>query len=107
MYLQFLHFFIIAYDANAPGPCIEMLHASAYKPLTGAINSPENLLYPLPAFVFTTSNITEYRSSSMDVIVLLQVGDVLFDRTSSTYTPHGNVVSNADVRSSVAGWLIQ
>jgi hypothetical protein len=57
MYLQFLHFFIIAYDANAPGPCIEMLHASAYKPLTGAINSPEDLLYPLPAFVFTTSNI--------------------------------------------------
>ena len=58
-------------------------------------------------FVDADKEPTEYRSSSMDVIVLLQVGDVLFVRTSSTYTPHGNVVSNADVRSSVAGWLIQ
>ena len=49
----------------------------------------------------------EYRSSSMTVIVSLQVGDVLFVRTSSTYAPHGNVLSNANDWSSVAGWLIQ
>jgi len=49
----------------------------------------------------------EYRSSSVTVIVSLQVGDVLFVRTSSTYTPHGNVLSNVNDWSSVAGWLIQ
>ena len=47
----------------------------------------------------------EYRSSSMTA--MLQVGDVLFVRTSSTYTPHGNVISNTYAKSSVAGWLIQ
>jgi hypothetical protein len=46
----------------------------------------------------------EYRSSSSTVIVLLQVGDVLFVRTSSTYTPHGNVHSSTNARSSVAGY---
>jgi hypothetical protein len=50
-------FFIISYDAYAPGPFIIMLPVRVYKPLTGAVNSPENLLYPLPAFVLTTSNI--------------------------------------------------
>ena len=50
---------------------------------------------------------SEYRSSSMTVIVSLQVGDVLFVRTRSTYTPHGDVLSNAHDWSSVAGWLIQ
>ena len=50
---------------------------------------------------------SEYRSSSVTVIVSLQVGDVLFVRTSSTYTPHGDVLSNAHDWSSVAGWLIQ
>ena len=49
----------------------------------------------------------EYRSSSMTVILSLQVGDALFVRTSSTYTPHGNVHSSTNARSSVAGWLIQ
>ena len=47
----------------------------------------------------------EYRSSSMTV--MLQVGDVLFVRTSSTYTPHGNVLSNVNDWSSVTGWLIK
>ena len=36
----------------------------------------------------------EYRSSSVTVIVSLQVGDVIFVRTSLTYAPHGNVLSN-------------
>ena len=49
-------FFMISYDAYDPVPTIAMLHVKAYKPLTGAVNSPEYLLYPLPAFVFTTSN---------------------------------------------------
>ena len=49
----------------------------------------------------------EYRSSSMTVIVSLQVGDGLFVRTSSTYTPVGNVQSNANVRSHITGWRIQ
>jgi hypothetical protein len=49
----------------------------------------------------------EYRSSSTTVIVSLQVGDILFVRTSSTYAPHGNVQSNAFARSHVAGWRIQ
>jgi len=50
---------------------------------------------------------SEYHSSSIIVVLSLNAGDVLFVRTSSTYTPHGNVVSNGDARSSVAGWLIQ
>ena len=58
-------------------------------------------------FFVDAEHSTEYRSSSMTVIVSLQVGDVLFVRTSSTYTPHGNVISNANERPSVAGWLIQ
>jgi hypothetical protein len=49
-------FFIILYDAYAPEPFIIMLHVTAYKPLTGAVNIPENVLYPLPAFVSTVSN---------------------------------------------------
>ena len=49
----------------------------------------------------------DYKSSSMTVVVSLEVGDVLFVRTSSTYTPHGNVVSKYTFRSSVAGWRIQ
>ena len=43
----------------------------------------------------------EYRSSSVTVIVSLQVGDVIFVRTSSTYAPHGNVLSNVNDWSSV------
>ena len=57
-------------------------------------------------FVDAEHNI-EVRSSSMAVIVSLQVGDVLFVRTSSTYTPHGNVKSDADARSHITGWRIQ
>ena len=57
MYLQFLHFFIIAYDAYEPVPDIVMLHIRAYKPLSGAVNSPENLLFPLLVFVLAMSNI--------------------------------------------------
>ena len=49
----------------------------------------------------------EVRSSSMVVIVSLQVGDVVFVRTSSTYTPHGNVRSDTVARSHVTGWRIQ
>jgi hypothetical protein len=48
-----------------------------------------------------------YHSSSLTVVVSLNAGDVLFVRTSSTYPPHGNVISNANERPSVAGWLIQ
>ena len=50
---------------------------------------------------------SENRFSSTTVIVSLTVGDALFVRTSSTYTPHGDIASNANERSSVAGWLIQ
>lgn len=46
-------------------------------------------------------------SSSLTVVLSLEVGDTLFLRISSTYTPHGSVVSNTNARSSVAGWLIQ
>jgi len=46
-------------------------------------------------------------SSSMTVVLSLEVGDALFLRISSTYTPHGSVLSVKDARSSVAGWLIQ
>lgn len=46
-------------------------------------------------------------SGSMTVVVLLQVGDVLFLRTSSTREPHGNVYSRFYARSSVSGWRIQ
>ena len=57
---------------------------------------------------FVDANVSdEDRSTSMTVIVSLQVGDVVFIRTSSTFTPHGNVISNVNHRSSVAGWLIQ
>jgi hypothetical protein len=49
----------------------------------------------------------EFRSSSMTVIVSLQVGDVLFVRTSSTYTPHGDVDSGVNARSHITGWRIQ
>ena len=58
-------------------------------------------------FFVDAEHSTEYRSSSMTVIVSLQVGDVLFVRTSSTYTPHGNVKSDADARSHITGWRIQ
>jgi hypothetical protein len=46
-------------------------------------------------------------SSSLTVVLSLEIGDALFLRTSSTYTPHGNVDSNTNERSSFAGWLIQ
>ena len=55
------------------------------------------------AFFVDAEYSSEVRSSAMTVIVLLQVGDVLFVRTSSTYTPHGNVVSDVDAPSYVAG----
>ena len=58
-------------------------------------------------FFVDAEHSTEYRSSSMTVIVSLQVGDVLFVRTSSTFTPHGNVVSDVNARSYVTGWRIQ
>lgn len=58
-------------------------------------------------FFVDAGYVREYRSSAMTVIVSLQVGDVIFVQTSSTYTPHGNVISNANNWSSVAGWLIQ
>jgi hypothetical protein len=58
-------------------------------------------------FFVDAEHSTEYRSSSMTVIVLLQVGDVLFIRTSSTYTPHGNVDSGVNARSYVTGWRLQ
>ena len=49
----------------------------------------------------------DYHSSSTTVVVSLNTGDVLFVRTSSTYTPHGSIFSRSFVRSSVAGWRIQ
>ena len=58
-------------------------------------------------FIVDAEHSTEYRSSSMTVIVSLQVRDVLFVRTSSTFTPHGNVVSDVNARSYVTGWRIQ
>ena len=58
-------------------------------------------------FFVDAEHSTEYRSSSMTVIVSLQVGDVLFVRTSSTHAAHGNVVSNVNARSHVTGWRIQ
>jgi hypothetical protein len=50
---------------------------------------------------------SDYHSSSITVVVSLNTGDVLFVRTSSTYTPHGSVFSQPVARSSVAGWRIQ
>ena len=49
----------------------------------------------------------DYHSSSITIVVSLNTGDVLFVRTSSTYTPHGSVFSQHIARSSVAGWRIQ
>lgn len=49
----------------------------------------------------------EYRSSSITLLLTLVQGDVVFVRTSSTYTPHGSIISWKDGRSSFAGWLIQ
>ena len=46
-------------------------------------------------------------SGSTTVVVSLQVGDVLFLRTSSTREPHGNIYSRYYARSSVSGWRIQ
>ena len=59
------------------------------------------------AFFVDIDNLPVYRSHSMTVIVSLQVGDVLFVRTSSIHMPQGNIVSDDVNRSSVAGWLIQ
>jgi hypothetical protein len=58
-------------------------------------------------FIVDAHNTGDYQSCSMTVVVSLEVGDVLFVRTSSTYTPHGNDASNGIERSSVAGWLIK
>jgi hypothetical protein len=44
-------------------------------------------------FFVDAENTLDYQSNSMTVVVSLEVGDVLFVRTSSTYTPHGNVIS--------------
>ena len=44
-------------------------------------------------FFVDAENTLDYQSTSMTVVVSLEVGDVLFVRTSSTYTPHGNVIS--------------
>jgi len=49
----------------------------------------------------------KYHSSSITVVASLNAGDVLFVRTSSTYTPHGSIFSQSVARSSVAGWRIQ
>lgn len=49
---------------------------------------------------------SEYRSSSMTVLSTLVQGDVVFVRTSSTYTPHGSIISWEDGKSSFGGWLI-
>ncbi|CAC5422361.1 unnamed protein product [Mytilus coruscus] len=49
----------------------------------------------------------EWRSSSMTVVLSMFHGDVVFVRTSSSFTPHGSVHSSEDGRSSFAGWLIQ
>ena len=46
-------------------------------------------------------------SSSITVVVSLDVGDVLFRITSVTEVPHGNIFSQPVARSSVAGWRIQ
>ncbi|VDI57471.1 Hypothetical predicted protein, partial [Mytilus galloprovincialis] len=44
----------------------------------------------------------EYRSSSMTVLLTLVQGDAVFVRTSATFTPHGNILSSKDARSSFA-----
>lgn len=43
----------------------------------------------------------------MTAVLALYHGDVVYIRTSSTYTPHGSVHSTVDGRSSFAGWIIQ
>jgi hypothetical protein len=58
-------------------------------------------------FIVDAQHTGDYQSCSMAVVVSLEVGDVLFVRTSSTYTPYGNVASNGIEWSSFAGWRIQ
>lgn len=49
----------------------------------------------------------EWRTSSMTAVLARYHGDVVYIRTSSTYTPHGSVHITVDGRSSFSGWIIQ
>jgi len=54
----------------------------------------------------TYANSVYQHNAASTIVVQLSAGDSCFIRTSSSYSPSGNIYSNAYVRSSFAGWLI-
>ncbi|XP_071177903.1 complement C1q-like protein 4 [Mytilus edulis] len=101
---------------------------NGYNPFSGLFTAPQDGLYAFAtsitmghhyasfefvknaniqgSFFVDASATNEWRSSSSTVVLVLVQGDVVFLRTSSTYVPHGNILSSKDARSSFTGWLI-
>lgn len=53
---------------------------------------------------YANSNLPHNAAST--VLIQLSAGDSCFIRTSSTYSPSGNIYSGTNARSSFAGWPI-
>lgn len=56
--------------------------------------------------VFSNIASGDFSGTSMVAVVSMNIGDVTFIRTSSTYPSSGSVYSDGNVKSSFAGWKI-
>ncbi|XP_076109034.1 complement C1q-like protein 4 [Mytilus galloprovincialis] len=58
------------------------------------------------AQVYTEMGSGMFSATTPVPVVDMNVGDIAYVRTSSTYQPHGDVFSDVNVKSSFAGWKI-
>lgn len=58
------------------------------------------------AQIFTEMRTNTFSGTTPVAVIDLNVGDIVFVRSSSTYQPHGDVFSDENVKSSFAGWKI-
>ncbi|XP_063397264.1 complement C1q-like protein 4 [Mytilus trossulus] len=58
------------------------------------------------AQIFTEAGTDTFSGTTPVAVVEMNVGDIVFVRTSSIFQPHGDVNSNVNQKSSFAGWKI-